>query len=264
MLPLLAAWMGALVVSQLLSDEGTKPSSNQVPYCPACCGVSYAAESDSPAEPEKNEKTKPAPTEEKKENYQWRDMFDGKTLKGWKVPKFGGEGEVSVKDGTIVMEMGDPMTGITWTGPLPKINYEVSLDAKRVDGNDFFATTTFPVGKDHCSLVVGGWAGVVVGLSCIDFYDAGDNITTQFADFKKGRWYHIRLRVSETRIEAWIDKEKLVDLPTKGHKIDTRMEVDLCRPFGIASYITTGALRNIRIRNLKPEEVAKIAEMKEE
>ena len=38
-------------------------------------------------------------------------LFDGKTLKGWKVPNFGGQGEVYVKNGAIVMEMGDAMTG---------------------------------------------------------------------------------------------------------------------------------------------------------
>ena len=40
---------------------------------------------------------------------------DGKTLAGWKSTEFGGEGEVSVVDGAIVLEMGNNMTGITWT-----------------------------------------------------------------------------------------------------------------------------------------------------
>ena len=33
-------------------------------------------------------------------------MFDGKTLAGWKVPEFGGEGVVHVKDGAVILEMG--------------------------------------------------------------------------------------------------------------------------------------------------------------
>jgi len=196
----------------------------------------------------------PAKTPTKTDPYQWKSMFDGKTLKGWKVPKFGGEGDVLVKDGTIILEMGDSITGITWTGKLPKIDYEVELKGMRVDGNDFFATTTFPVGDKPCSLVVGGWGGPVVGLSCIDYYDAGDNITTQFLDFKKGKWYQVRIRVTKTKIEAWIDKEKVVDLLTKDRHISIRDEVDLCRPFGIASWCTKAALRDIRIRKLKPQE----------
>jgi hypothetical protein len=35
--------------------------------------------------------------------------------------------------------------------------------------------------------------------------------------------------------------------------------VDLCRPFGISTYMTEGVLRNLRIRKLKPKEVAAIA-----
>ena len=200
--------------------------------------------------------------EKKKDPHAWRSMFDGKTLKGWKVPQFGGEGEVKVKDGLMVLEMGDPLTGITWAGDLPKINYEVRLEARRTMGIDFFATTTFPYGDSPCSLVVGGWAGTVVGLSCVDWYDASDNITSKFLYFKDKQWYKIRLRITKQRIEAWIgdgkDDEKVVDLPTKGHKFTIRDEVDLCRPFGIATYCTEGQLRNIRIRLLKPEEVAAI------
>ena len=73
------------------------------------------------------------------------------------------------------------------------MNYEVELEAKRVDGSDFFATTTFPVGKDCCSFVVGGWGGTVTGISCVDFYDAGDNVTTRFIDLKNGKWYKVRV-----------------------------------------------------------------------
>jgi len=196
--------------------------------------------------------------------YAWKSMFDGRSLAGWKVPKFGGDGEVSVKDGTIVLGMGDPMTGITWAGELPREDYELTLEAKRTKGIDFFATTTFPVGKDHVSFVTGGWAGTVVGISCVDFYDASDNITTQFMSFKDNQWYKIRIRVSEPKIECWIGDEKMVNLVRKGHKFDTRMEVDLNKPLGFSSYATEGVLRNIRIRRLKPEEVAAIKKETEE
>ena len=40
-----------------------------------------------------------------------------------------------------------------------------AFEAQRVQGNDFFATTTFRVGKDPLTFVVGGWGGTVVGLS---------------------------------------------------------------------------------------------------
>jgi len=195
----------------------------------------------------------------KKAPFAWQSLFDGKTLEGWKVPVFGGDGEVKVEDGAIVLGMGDPMTGIAWAGDkLPTTNYELALEAKRTRGIDFFATTTFPIGKSFASFVTGGWAGTVVGISCVDYYDAGDNITTQFKSFEDNTWYKIRIRVSDPKLECWIDDEKFVDLERKDRKFDLRIEVDLCKPLGIASYMTEGVVRKIRIRRLKPKEVEKI------
>ena len=45
-----------------------------------------------------------------------KELFNGKTLEGWKVTDFGGEGKVVVRDKTIIMERGSQMTGITWSG----------------------------------------------------------------------------------------------------------------------------------------------------
>lgn len=202
------------------------------------------------AEPAKTAKTA------KPDQYAWKNLFDGKTLKGWKVTKFGGEGEVTVKKGAIEMEMGESLTGITYTGKPPKCDYELSLEGMRLDGNDFFCTTTFPIGEKFCSLVIGGWGGPVVGLSCVDFYDASDNVTTTFQDFKSKKWYKIRIRVTKHKISAWLDKEQVVDLPTAEHKFDIRDEVDLSKPLGISAWCTSSAVRNIRIRKLKPEEAA--------
>jgi hypothetical protein len=201
-------------------------------------------------------------------------LFDGKTLKGWKTPQFGGEGKVSVKDGAIVLERGDTMTGITYTGKIPTTDYELSLEAKRVDGVDFFATTTFPVGTSHCSFVVGGWGGPVVGLSSVDHYDAADNQTSKTKSFKLNQWYRLRIRVTKEKIQCWIDDEKMVDLKyhdpkdpqdsSKNHKISIRMECDLCRPLGISSWCTTGALRDIRLRPLAADEIKKTNEPSED
>src|SRR5687768_17187826 len=92
-------------------------------------------------------------------------LFDGKTLQGWESTDFAGKGTVTVENGEIRIGLGY-MTGITLTNTndLPRMNYEVSLDAMRVDGSDFFCGLTFPVGKDYCSFIVGGWGGGVVGL----------------------------------------------------------------------------------------------------
>jgi hypothetical protein len=181
----------------------------------------------------------------------WKSLFDGKSLGGWKATNFGGEGEVTIKDGAVLMEKGNDMTGITYTrGDFPRLNYEVTLEGKKLEGNDFFCTTTFPVGDAYCSLVVGGWGGGVVGLSSIDDRDASENSTGGYHEFQRDRWYRVRIRVTGERITAWIDKEQVVDLETNSKKIAVRAECNPCRPFGIATWRTTGAVRAIQVRSL--------------
>jgi len=177
-------------------------------------------------------------------------IFDGKTLDGWEITNFGPQGPVDVSSGTIVLGMGDGCTGITYKRPFPDINYEISLEAKRLSGNDFFCGMTFPVGKDPCSLIVGGWGGTVVGLSSIDGRDASENETTKLMKFEKGQWYKIRLEVTENTIRAWIDEALVVDFNFSGKRLSIRPEVNLSRPFGITSWNTAAALKNIRLRRI--------------
>ena len=147
---------------------------------------------------------------------EWRPLFDGRSLDGWQPTPFGGEGEVTVADGAIAIARGSEMSGITWTKDVPRQDYEIALEARRVDGFDFFCGLTFPVGEDFCSFIVGGWGGAVVGLSSIDGADASSNDTTSIRSFKNGRWYAVRVRVTPARIECFIDDERVVDQPLDG------------------------------------------------
>jgi len=207
--------------------------------------VSFAAEAD-----------KPLPASDKS----WKKLFDGKTLEGWKSADFLKAGKVHVKDGELIMEEGDDMTGATWAGKdFPKVDYEVVFEGKKISGRDFFCTTTFPVADSFCSFVVGGWGGQVVGLSSINGADASENETTKSMEFKTGQWYRVRIRVSQKRIEAWIDDEKMVDATTVNRKINTRIECRVSQPFGFATYATVGAIRDLRLRMLTEEEKKAIA-----
>ena len=183
----------------------------------------------------------------------WTPLFDGKSLHGWKATQFGGEGEVYVEDETIFMEFGSSMTGLTATQNLPRDNYEVRLEAKRIDGTDFFCGLTFPVKDNYLTLVVGGWGGAVVGLSSIDGDDASENDTRRSKAFKKNQWYTIRLRVSEDVVTVWIDDKELIKRSLTGHELSLRPEVNLCRPFGICAWETRAALRKLEIRSLNNE-----------
>lgn len=178
-------------------------------------------------------------------------IFDGVSLDGWEITNFGPQGPVTVSGGNIILGMGDGCTGITYKKAFPEINYKVTLEAKRVAGVDFFCGMTFPVRKDPCSLIVGGWAGTTVGLSSIDGMDASENETTTMMKFEKDRWYEICLEVRDETIKAWIDDSLVVDFQRNGKRLSIRPEVELSKPFGICSWNTTAALRNIRVEKME-------------
>ena len=181
----------------------------------------------------------------------WQPMFDGKTLTGWRETDFTGHGEVQCQAGLIVLNMGDPFTGVNWTNDFPKMNYEVAFDAMRILGSDFFCGLTVPVSNSFCSLIVGGWGGSLVGISSLDSMDASENETTRFTSFDQNRWYRIRLRVTAAKLEAWIDKDKIVDVVTTDKRISVRPgDIELSKPFGLSCWQTTAALREIKMRRL--------------
>lgn len=178
-------------------------------------------------------------------------LFDGKSLGGWRETRFATPGAVKVENGTILLEAGQPLTGITWTGEFPKTNYEISWEGQRVQGGDFFAALTFPVDDSFCTFVTGGWGGDIIGLSSIDGWDASENETRTYFQFEPRRWYAFRVRVTPGRIEAWIDGKQFQDLDYSGRNISLRFgEIERSAPLGIASYYTKAALRNIEYKKL--------------
>lgn len=184
------------------------------------------------------------------------DLFNGKDLTGWKIADENGferHGNVRVDNGELVLDRGQPATGVVFQGQHPRLSYELKLEAKRVAGGDFFCGLTFPVDKEYCTLIVGGWGGGVTGLSNIDGQSAVDNETTGYTDFKLDCWYKIRLRVTEQRIQTWVDNEQIVDVKKTNRRFDIWWEQEPMRPLGIASWQTKAALRNILLTDLSAE-----------
>lgn len=176
-----------------------------------------------------------------------RSLFDGTSLGRWKPVAFGGEGEVRLENGHIVLDRGNDLTGIVWTGGSLPEHYTLDVTAMRVDGTDFFCGLTFPVAGRHCTFVVGGWGGTLIGLSNLEGYDASENETAQVRRIEDGRWYRIGVRVSPTSMQATLDDELMADVALEGRDIGVRPEMEPCRPLGIASYRTVAAISDIRI-----------------
>ena len=197
--------------------------------------------------------------EEMKET--WLTLFDGETMAGWMVPVYGGDGEVEVQDGNIVIGRGEMMTGIRYEKEFPVIDYEIRYEARRMQGYDFFAACTFPMKTDYCTFINGGWGGGAIGLSSINGYDASENETSDYFAFRDKTWHRFRIRVESEQIQIWITpqnregdwgEEKLVvDVEIdESKKLSTRYEVNLYKPLGFSTWSSEGQLRNIEYRKI--------------
>ena len=181
----------------------------------------------------------------------WTPLFDGHSLKGWNPTPFSKHGATTVQAGAIHIAKSS-LTGITYAGTdFPKSNYEIRFEAKRIEGNDFFAGLTFPVKDSFCTWINGGWGGSTVGLSSLDHNDASENDTSSLRDFVNGRWYAFRLAVTDSRIQAWMDNDLVIDVDITKRLVNLRPgEMDLSTPLGFATYWTEADLRKIEYRRL--------------
>ena len=232
------SWMAAAsLVAALLTGCST-------PDC-ACCKAKPGATASTGAAA-----AKPAAAE--------KSLFDGKTLIGWKDSGFAGAGEVTVEpnfkgQGPVIrIDAGQSLSGLTFTNAVPKTNFEITLEALKVQGNDFFIGLTFPVGEAHATLVLGGWGGATTGISSIDGLDASENDTTKFLGYEKDKWFRIRMKVTPAKLETWINDEKVVDQDLKDRRISMRFgEIESSVPLGIATYQTTTVVRSVQIKSVQ-------------
>jgi len=187
-----------------------------------------------------------------------RALFDGETLEGWERCNYAGNGEIGpVGDGVLRIGRGEMLSGIRYTGETPRVNYEVVMEARRVEGDDFFYCLTFPFKDKYASFVVGGWGGAVCGISSIDFMDAMENMTMSASEFVEGRWYRIRLLVTDHRLQGFIDGERIFNANLEGRQLGMRFgEIEESLPFGLSTFSTTGEYREMSIRALDEGEIA--------
>ncbi|MEI6654970.1 MAG: DUF1080 domain-containing protein [Verrucomicrobiota bacterium] len=185
-------------------------------------------------------------------------FLTGSELKDWKViEEMKQHGPVSLKEGVLVLGIGQPMTGVVYTGKaeLPVKDYEVSFEARRIEGDDFFAALTVPVrnAESFVTFVIGGWGGTCVGISCIQFQSADENETTHWIEFEMKKWYRFRMEVRENRLRGFVDDKEIFDTDTTGKKLNLRFgEIEYCKPLGLATYRTQSEVKNLLIKPLAP------------
>ncbi len=182
----------------------------------------------------------------------WMPLMEaGKGLGKWKETDFAGHGEATEKGGVFTIGTGGDLSGINLPEAPARMNYEVEFQAMRAQGDDFFCGFTFPVGEQCVTFIAGGWGGTVTGISNIGGESANENETTQFKKYENGQWYDIRVRVMPTRLEVWIGDEQMVSLETEGKQLEMRAgEIEISKPFGLATWRTTAQIRGMRWRKL--------------
>lgn len=180
-------------------------------------------------------------------------LFDGKSMANWEAVDMGGSGEVTVEGGQMVINQGESLSGVVYkkVEELPLTNYEITVQAKRLQGVDFFCGLTFPIGdlKKCATLVCGGWGGSVTGISSIDDLDAANNATGTYQRYEDDKWYTIRLRVTPENLSVWVDEKQVVDQDIKGRKVALRQgPIDAYAPLSLTTYNTMAAIKSVRFK----------------
>ena len=178
-------------------------------------------------------------------------LFNGKDLAGWKVAPFDGGGEVNViSNGIVACGIGDPLSGIAYTNTPPTMNYELSLEAQRAEGSDFFIALTIPVEKSFCTVIIGGWGGGLCGVSSFDHTDASENQWAEGLRLENNRWYALRVRVTPGVLQVFLNG----DLYTArieyedAKRLSLRPgDIDKTKPLGLATYRTRALWRNFTL-----------------
>ncbi|MCL1920426.1 MAG: DUF1080 domain-containing protein [Kiritimatiellaeota bacterium] len=184
-------------------------------------------------------------------------LFNGKDLSGWKVVDYEDGGAVKVlPDGTVSCAAGKPLSGIAYTNPVPTMSYELKLEIMRVEGSDFFAGLTIPVGEDFCTVIIGGWGGNLCGVSSVNYMDASESQWSRAVSFENNHWHTLRVRVMPNVLQVFLDeKEKTYHArieyeKTSQFSLRAGSDIDKTKPLGLATYQTHAQWRNFTLTKI--------------
>jgi len=183
------------------------------------------------------------------------ELFNGKDLSGW-TNVFAASGGAPVKvlpDGVVECGAGDPLSGLAYTNAAPTMNYELSLEAMRVEGSDFFVALTIPVATNFCTVVVGGWGGSLCGISSVDYLDASENQWSECKNLLNDRWYRLRVRVTPGVLQVFLNEDLYAARIEYGEssRLSLRFgDIEKCKPLGLATYCTRAYWRNLTLTRL--------------
>ncbi|NQT87610.1 protein kinase, partial [bacterium] len=215
-----------------------------------------AAKAD-PTPDAKQDPAKPTPVPTK--TGPWVSLFNGTSLAGWTVVKFGPDtpktAKVGVRRSVLFLDKGDPRTAVGWTRKFPTENYEFAFEFARFSGDKDFMYVNFPVGAAQFRLWFRGWDYITT------LAGMGDTVAKKLGrhlSYKNEQWYSVRIRVIGKHVEAWIDKRQILGFDTTSH---TQRGYDFGANPVIAAYKSRVALRKMRARRLGSSEKGRTVEL---
>ncbi len=122
----------------------------------------------------------------------------------------GGNWSISGKE---IRQLGNGADAIRTFGQVGWSNYEISLDAKKIGGNEGFLIQFYDHDAKHFFwLNLGGWGNTQDAIQQAQ----GKSLPTVIGGhptihIESGQWYHIRLRCRGPHIQVWVNARKLFD-----------------------------------------------------
>lgn len=174
----------------------------------------------------------------------WEIMFNGKDLTGWEV--VAENRIVGASEGQLNLAASQLSTDIRWTyDDFPSVDYEVKVEAKRVEGEGAFCHMVFPIEACHCFLVIGA-EGDIVALDRVDGLGILDikNETARRMHFERNRWYRVHLRVTREKVVVLIDGKEEINVAADRLSLPTAWM--FLRPFALGTWQTTATVRDIK------------------
>ncbi len=149
---------------------------------------------------------------------QWVALFNGKTLDGWKVaentPGDGPAGEARAAEGQIELHCSPQQhwTSLVWQGEMPTADYDLYYDVKCTDTDWGTAPVDFPVGQSQLRADANYYRKFSVRGKSFVKGDRNEWFGVGGIPFVLGIWHHVQFRVTEKRVQAWLDGRKVADI----------------------------------------------------
>ena len=180
-----------------------------------------------------------------------KNLFAEAARPGWQPIAFDTSSTFTVlPSNTFTCARGKPLAGIVYTNAVPTMNYEVTLDAMRVEGSDFFIGLTLPIETNFFTVIIGGWGGSLCGISSFDYNDASQNPWSESVALENNRWYTLRVRITPGVLQIFLNDtlyRARIEFDDATHFSLRPGEIEQSKPFGLTTYETVAHWRNLRI-----------------